>query len=291
MNMDERILAKIEEELRINCPSPEEDLVKLSLVAVHLPDSMTAARVRRFVVDIDDLISQVRWHLGQALLLMDQYGELLKEDNNEESLERLIRQVGAPTSVLLLLRGYIHQADRVLYGKADEPRRGGTAAGWLFHMMIDSAIYRTIAVLDRIAHILWYAAELPRQNQGGREIYVYFRSKRMQAVDASIQSPESGEIVKIASSPLFEFITQYRDGLTHEAKAYSSIAGTIPADVWKGSDGTSINDPIEKWNVELLFALGRAAYFQVLEALKNTVVICDSKLESAIRQLDGLTQQ
>jgi len=58
-----------------------------------------------------------------------------------------------PSTCLLLLRGYVAQAEQIFYSDLSQPRRNGTVAGWIYHMMIDDAIYRVIAALDRLAQI------------------------------------------------------------------------------------------------------------------------------------------
>ena len=63
-------LIKIQKELDLNCPSPETNLTKLGQCVATLPNSEVVAKLRRLVLDIDDLTAQIRWHLGQALLIM-----------------------------------------------------------------------------------------------------------------------------------------------------------------------------------------------------------------------------
>lgn len=263
---DIKTLDYIEKQLRENCPSPESNLIKLGEIVAALPNSKESAKVRHFVLDIDELITEVRWHLAQALLLMKTQVHILHigEDDDEFTIDEM------PSKVHLLLRGFIRQPDRVLYTDLAESRRGGTVAGWIYHIMIDSSIYRSIAALDRIAHILWYAAELPKEQ-------IYFRSKKVKKLDKTFNCVESNKLLKIAESPLLKFIIDYRDGLTHDAKAYSRLAGIPPVDVWETSDGKQVIRKTSEWDAELLFALGNAAYHQLVDVLKYAVPICEKK--------------
>jgi hypothetical protein len=131
-------------------------------------------------------------------------------------------------------------------------------------------VYRAISALDRLATILWYAAELPMER-------IYFRSGKIEKVHKAIGSEETGELLKIAEGKLLNFIISYRDGLTHNIKAYSRLAGLPPSDSWKTEDGRSVFWDADEWDAELLFALGRASYLQLTEALGHTTKICEKK--------------
>jgi hypothetical protein len=209
---------------------------------------------------------------------MEMYPIILEADSDAEGIEKAMKEIGMPSSALLLLRGFIKDADRALYSDLAERRRGGTVAGWIFHMMVDSSLYRTFAALDRIAHVLWNVGGLPRQNAKGKEIRVYFRPGKVKEIDAAINNAHTQEMVKIANGPLMEFLIGYRNRYTHKAKAYSKIAGTLPVDEWHRADGTRVEQRSDGWEAELLFALGRSGYLQLVDVLKLTVPICEEKL-------------
>lgn len=277
---DKEVLDRVEQLLRLNCPSPESELTKLSGLLAYLPETEEGAWLRRIVLDVDDLIAQTRWHLGQALLLLEVYPGILILGEGGDGIDKELREIGMPASALLLLRGFIKDADRVLYDDLSEGRRGGTVAGWIFHMMIDSAIYRVVAALDRLAHLLWHVAGLPKQDSKGKSVRIYFRAGKIAEIDNAINDVYSNEILKIAAGPLMEFIVDYRNKYTHEAKAYSVIAGSLPADEWSAPDGTRVIQKGEKWEAELLFALGRAGYHQLVDVLRATVPLGERKFSA-----------
>lgn len=268
MQYSEETLIKIQQELDLNCPSPESNLVKLGLCVATLPDSEESAKLRHFVLDIDDLTAQIRWHLGQALLLMDSQPHILKAGENDDAL---IKGLGMPGGAQLLLRGYIRDANRVLYSDLSTPRRGGTVGGWIFHMMIDGAVYRAVSALDRLATVLWYAAELCTKER------IYFRSGKVKKLNAAICSDETAHLLRIAGGELLNFIIDYRDGFTHRTKAYSLAAGFTPSEQWKDKNGRLVIWNENAWDAEMLFALGRASYLQFTEALEHGVNICEKK--------------
>lgn len=264
----EETLIKIQKELDLNCPSPESNLAKLGRCVATLPDGERSAKIRHIVLDIDDLTAQIRWHLGQALLLMDSQPDILKAGENDDDL---IKGLGMPAGAQLLLRGYIRDAGRVLYDDLSTPRRGGTVGGWIFHMMIDSAVYRAVSAFDRLATVLWYAAELPIKER------IYFRSGKVKKLNAAFCSDETAHLLKIAEGELLNFIINYRDGLTHSTKAYSRASGFTPSEQWKDENGRLVIWDENAWDAETLFALGRASYLQFTEALGPSVSICEKK--------------
>jgi hypothetical protein len=272
------VYERIERQLAANCPSPEGDLNTLSLLFAGLDESERSARLRLLAVDIDDLVAQARWHFGQSLLLFEIAPDALKPAVSDEAMMVSIEENGMPSAVLLLLRPYIKDADKVLFRDLSEPRRGGTAAGWLFHMMLDSALYRTIAAMDRIALVLWILAGLPISDSQGRPSRVYFRSRKVAAIGRAIPSEHASRLLQLASGPLWEYVLAYRDGLSHSAKAYSRIAGSLPAHEWIGQAGTRFVQPADKWDAELLFALGRGTYDQLLQAMPLMTAICQAQL-------------
>ena len=138
-------------------------------------------------------------------------------------------------------------------------------------MMIDSAIYRAVSALDRLATVLWYAAELPIKER------IYFRSGKVKKLDAAICSDETAHLLRIAEGKLLNFIIDYRDGLTHSTKAYSRASGFTPSEQWKDKNGRLVIWDENAWNAEMLFALGRASYLQFTEALGPSVSICQKK--------------
>lgn len=268
---NDELLSKVEEQLKKNCPSPENELIRLSKIAASLPDDEAGARVRALVPDIDDLVAQARWNLGQALLLIELHPQIVDNTEPNDPIEKILNEKEMPSKSLLLLRGYIARADKILYSDLSQSRRSGTVAGWIYHMMIDDAIYRAIAALDRLAQILWIVAKLPKEN-------VYFRSKKMTRIDNVLSNEHSKQLLKIASGKLLEFVIGYRDGFSHDMKVYSKVAGVRPVDEWIGSDGKRFLIKHDKWDGDTLFALANATYHQLTDALIAATEICDGYL-------------
>lgn len=278
---EHNLFQKIEEQLAKNCPSPEDDLIRLSKIASDFPESVEGEYVRHVIYDIDDLIAQTRWHLGQALLLMDVYSNQLGLSENGEvedksEFDQIIEETGIPTKALLLLRGYIARSDHVMYTDYSSPRQSGTVAGWVFHMMIDNSIYRVIAALDRLAHVLWFAAGLSFTKDNNK-VRVYYRSGKLKLINEKINSPSSEKLLEIAKGPLLDYVISYRDGFAHDVKVKSIIAGSLPSQQYPTVNGDFQAKRLEKWPTDLLFGLGNATYHQLLEALNLTVSVLGDK--------------
>ena len=175
-----------------------------------------------------------------------------------------------PIGAQLLLRRDIVNSEKVIFNDLSEPRRGGTVGGWIFHMMIDSAVYRSVSALDRIAILLWRVANLPKE-------HVYFRSGKIQKIDSIIDSDDSETLLTIAQSELIKLIIDYRDGFTHSVKAYSRISGFTPLEQWEDESGRLVVENDNTWTAEALFSLGRASYLQFMDALNLCVNICIGK--------------
>lgn len=262
------LLAEIELRLEKNCPSPEAELILLCKTIAKCPVAgANGGLLRRMTLDIDELTSQIRWHLGQAILLMEVHPAIHTPEVNTSDM---FKAIGMPAAVQLSLRAYCGR-DEMLRHALTENRKGGTVGGWIFHMMTDSAIYRAFSALDRLAVLVWHAAELSAKE------YIFFRSGKLRKVHDVLASAESKALVDLAEDDLFEFLTIYRNGFSHTKKAYSAIAGFPPADSWTTGNGERIVVPPDALSGEDLFALANAAFGQVRLALPHVSAICQKK--------------
>src|SRR5579859_2407591 len=238
----------------LNCPSPEDDLIRLSKSVADSPKDERHTKLRWLAVEIDDLIAQLRWHLGQTLLLREVYPQI---DNAGDDDDPDLKGRGMVTSALLLLRGYVSRPERVLFTDLSEPRRGGTVAGWIFHMMVDDSVGRAISILDRLARVVCLVADESFEK-------VYFRSKKLSVVHKKLEMPESQKLVELAESEVFEILLSYRDGWTHERKIFARLAGFPPGDSYTDASGQQVRMQDGDWTADVLFSVANAAYHQVL---------------------------
>lgn len=262
-------LNAIQEELDNKFPSPEEDLINLSKTLALTPRTKRYAEARILVCEIDDLIAQNRWHIGKALILLEQYPQIAEIEKSEDPM---YQTTGMPASAQLLLRSYVSNPERVLFTDLSESWRGGTVAGWVFHMMIDNAVVRSISILDRLARIICLVADVSFDK-------VYFRSRKLAKVHEKLRMEETQRLVDQSSSPVYELLLNYRDGWSHDRKAYARLAGFAPTETYSDDSGEQVRIEGEQWTAEYLRALANAAYSMVREALHDVYIICDQKAE------------
>ncbi len=266
------LIAKVEKNLEESCPSAEPQVVALCKVMANREISgELGAFLRRVTIDTDDLASQMRWNLGQALLVMHLHPEMLKQDKDQTTGGK---KYGMPINAQLLIREYVKDADAVFFESLSENRRGGTVGGWIFHMSVDNAIFRALSALDRLAVLAWHAAGLSKDEK------IYFRSGKLEKINNVLSSPESKAILEIAKGPLLELMTAYRDGFSHTQKVHSSIAGLLPVDSWVTENGELVFRSPQEWNADSLFALANASYAQFREALPYVTAICEKRWPS-----------
>lgn len=269
-------LDEIQDSLDRNFPSPEEDLVKLSLSLGYSPDGETYSEVRFLVLEVDNLIAQLRWHLGQVVLIAKRYPQVLKKTNEDEieegepeELAHLPKEM--PTRSHLLLRGYISRPEQVLFPDLSENWKGGTVAGWIYHMMIDDAVARSLAILDRLAAIVCLVGKVKFNK-------VYFRSGKLQVIHRDMNTPETKRLLEIAEGDVLNLLIEYRDGWNHTQLTHSAITGFMPADSYINESGEYVRVQSTQLTGELLFALARAAYDQVVQVLHEVRLLCEQRV-------------
>lgn len=258
------ILEKVQLILNKNCPSPEEDFALLGKsIASRPPDEFTG-EVTRAVDDTEKLVDEMRWDIAQSLLLWEMYPDLANIGENDNPL---FGTIGFPGFAPLILRKYTRDATKVLYPDLSTPRRGSTVSGWIFQMMIDNSVYRSIAALDRIARILWImAGELP-----GR---VYYRSKQLTAIHSRLKEPETQELLSIAERDVLSLLLDYRDGFTHNRKFSARLAGFPITHAIGFENGRPKYERPKNVDIDDLFALANAGYHQVTDALSPLTQLC-----------------
>jgi hypothetical protein len=208
-------IARAQEELDRLFPSPERELNRLCDWAADLLDDPRAAGQRMLVLDIDDLFSQVRWHIGQAILLRIKYSNLVGKDRSKRGQ---FQQIGVPAKVPLLLRSLTVGTTDVISRDYTQTHKGMPVAGWVFHMMVDGALYRCVALLDRLARLLCEVTGVQKKR-------VYFRSGCLQEIARKCSCEASRRLVATADGEEFKLLLTYRDGYTHERLAASDVSG------------------------------------------------------------------
>lgn len=140
-------------------------------------------------------------------------------------------------------------------------------------MMIDDAIARSLAILDRLARLVSLVTNVQFTN--GK---VYFRSNKLAIIHRDVNIPQTQRLLEISESEEFTLLLNYRDGWNHEQLTFSNIAGFLPVDSYTNSSGQYIRILPNQLTGELLFALANAAYDQIVKALHEVQMICEYKV-------------
>ena len=265
--LDPTTRASIEHELDEISPSPEDSIRQLCRLAIELPDDSSGARVRLLVAGLVDLIGQTRWHLGCCLHLLREHSALLQWDESR-------RLECAPALIWLTARAYGNNMSQVMYSDLADTRIDGTAGAWVLQMLVDSAIFRTLAALDRLAGILWVAVGL-EMPVGGKPLRVYFREDSMRKIDSVSATTESRALLQIATGPLMTYATDYRDGLAHDFKLVSALSEFRPSE--RRHQVSLRQQTLEQavHDGDSLFVLANATYHQLIDALPPGLEICN----------------
>lgn len=263
----EPVLSKVQELLDAHHPLPDSLLNNLAHIGANTLDSRQGAELRRLILDIDDLLVQLRWHVGQAMLIWKAYPQLWVA---ESEIDQLVSRLGMPTRVRLLLRHFVVSQSEVFYTNMEERLSGGaTVGGWVLQMMVDNSVGRSIALLDRLASLAAVASGVVFDNNK-----VYFRSRKLSAIRDVIGAELGDPLVALADSEEVLFLLDYRDNLSHTLRPTSWVAGAPPVDGFVDAEGTVHRADGSRWGADELAAVGIASYVVVVRALESVVSIC-----------------
>lgn len=248
-------------------PSPEGAITHLCNLAAATGESESDASFRRMVVDIDSLLMDIRWSIGQALLILRAFPDLEKPT---DATTVDFGRIGMPNRVWVLIRPLVIGRDRIFYSDLLESRPGGgTVGGWMLHLLIEDAISRAIGVLDRLAHLVILAAKIPAPR--GK---MYFRSGKLELIKTNHGVPIPDAILDLAKGEDLAFLLNYRDGLAHTRRSTTRLMGSPPVDNYTSPTGWVNEKPIG-WTGEQLVGLGVLGFHLCSEAMPHIVRTCE----------------
>lgn len=259
----ESIINRSQIDLDNNCPFPNGAIVSLAKIFKGEPNGERLSTSSRLVFEIDDLISQTRWHIGQAILISKIYN-LTKETSEDDKQFKSI-----PYHLLLGLREYYSDPEKMICIDYSERRPGGfTFANWIYHLMIDNSIMRSISVLDRIGYLLCLAADIKYEKY-------YFRSHKLVKVHQKLKLPETQILFEMTKRKIYDFILKYRDNLSHSKKEWIELSAMNPVESYRESNGQIVIKEKHLWSESDLFALANGTYHFLVEALNHCSSVCE----------------
>jgi hypothetical protein len=254
-------IERVEELLREHNPWPEGDLSRLSKVAADTPDSeQRFAEYRRTVLDIDSLLQDARWGVGNALLMIRGFPNLAAPLSDVESR---FDHIGIPARVHLLISGLIVDRDRVIFRDPMERQPGGKTVGrWMVRLLCDHVVNCSIAVLDRLAQllVLGHGVAAPRNR-------MYFRTGKLEVLRSELGLPIPDRLLEIAGGEELEFLLSYRDGMAHTQRVNTTALGVAAVDEYVDATGESVRVRAADWSPEELLGISLMAFTATCDAL------------------------
>jgi len=98
---------------------------------------------------------------------------------------------------------------------------------WFAAQLLDSALFRSVAVCDRLAILLWVRAgrEIPTTKRG-REHHPAFTPRHLDVLVRDYgEQAEWASLRALADNELFTFTKELRDGFTHSRRLVSELHG------------------------------------------------------------------
>ena len=216
------------------------------------------------LLELSDLIDEVRFltSLGAGLC----WDYLERRGSAETSSPTAdVPSAGAdmtfPVEALALLSGYkTHPPppSRLFVEPLTEMSGHRVLSVWFAAQLVDSALLRATAVLDRIATLLWVSSGLKlRQRKDATWILPAFSRPELKRLRARLTPSRAlEECIRLTDHPLFDLAKRARDGFTHRRRIRFEGHGASPV-----AYGWAVYQPEE---AELHHALVVAFYDQLI---------------------------
>ncbi len=180
------------------------------------------------IVDLGDLVDEIRFSGAMAELFIADYekrGPIPTETDDER---KRLRDLGMPIDAIALLRAYFAPPPEPATLFLDPHRQlSGERflSLWFAGQLIDSALFRLVAALDRLASMLWAGARVPFADSKGRPRHPAFRSRDLKIVAPSYPANEMEVLLGLTKHELFDLLMKIRNEFTHSRRVLSELHG------------------------------------------------------------------
>lgn len=220
-------VARTESLLQEHNPWPQPELAKLADLALAVPEGPKRfADFRRIVLDIEGFVQDSRWAIANGLVILRAFPAIAEPVSE-------FHHLGVPIRVHLLISDLIVGRERAIFEDLLERGPGGMPVGaWMIRILADHAVILSIAVLDRLAHLLILAAnvEAPRNR-------MYFRSGKFEHLRDNNAVPITKSLIDLAESNEFKLLLDYRDGFAHTMRVDTPVLGAAVVDHYRDDAG------------------------------------------------------
>jgi hypothetical protein len=148
----------------------------------------------------------------------------------------------------------------------------------MIRILADHTVNSSIAILDRLAHLLVLAADVePPRNR------MYFRSGKFEALRYRHQVLIPDSLMDLTKSKELSFLLEYRDGFAHTMRLNSAALGAAAVDQYLDDKGQVQRVRSANWSSEELLGISLMSFELVRKALREIGLLCQTLLQRNLK--------
>src|SRR5450759_1695732 len=177
--------------------------------------------------DLAPLLDEVRFSGALASLYMDDF-EATGNDSTATVLTDHQPDLGIPIEVIATLQAYsspLPDPVTLFYEPHTKLAGDRILSLWFAGQLLDSALFRSVAVLDRLAALLWCAAGKTLREVRGKPHLPAFRKAYLDQLTGFFPTEAWDTLYSLTVHPLFDLLMDTRNGFTHSHRQFSELHG------------------------------------------------------------------
>ena len=144
----------------------------------------------------------------------------------------------------------------------------------MIRILADHTVNSSIAVLDRLAHLLVLAADVePPRNR------MYFRSGKFEVLRDKHQIPISDSLMDLSKGEELRFLLEYRDGFANTIRLNTAALGAAAVDRYLDDAGQVQRVRSANWSSEELLGISLMSFELVRTALLEIGLHCQALIQ------------
>lgn len=198
--------------------------------------------------DLSRLLEEIRFEVAFATMLTSdfRFRNPLPDPNPDSALPAMALSM----EILAVLSSYAAAppSPSLLAKHLHSPMSGGRhLSRWLAGQLLDSAMLRSLSVLDRVTTLLRIRAGLGIHTRSdGSYRLPSFNKHELKALSATYAANSAWAPLKaVCSGELFQFIKRYRDGAVHQRRWPSELHGESTVTYWDPGAPREDGEPVE----------------------------------------------
>jgi len=218
------------------------------------------------LTDLAQLLEEIRFSGALACLYIEDYTLTSHAPDEETGEAKRLRDLGMPVEVIAALSAYVTPPPYpIILLETPHTKLAGdrVLSLWFAGQILDAALVRTVAALDRLATLLWCAAGRSLRDARGRSRFPAFRRGDLTQLKGAFRDTEWGALYALTDHVLFNFLLGDRNDFTHSRRRLSELHGAYR--VAYGTQG----DPAE---VRIQQAIDKDTHLAILLAAYNEIL-------------------